>query len=104
MFRSMKDIDMDEIVLKAQKLPEQTNPLHKRTSKFTGVIKNGKDAWYSVMNIDTYRCYLGTHNEESLAAKIYDIAQIQNKGLETVVNFSYTKAQILAILQEKSIV
>ena len=76
MFRTIKDLDMDHEVLKAQKLPEKTNPNHKRTSKYTGVIKNGKDAWYSVMNIDTYRCHLGTHNDEAVAAKIYDIAQI----------------------------
>jgi len=100
MFKKLKDLEMNDVVLTARKLPESTNPNHKRTSKYTGVIKNGKDAWYSVMNIDTFRCYLGTHNEEAIAGNIYDIAQIQCKGLDTVVNFSYTKAQILAILME----
>ena len=53
---------MNQVVLEAQKLPTNTNSQHKRSSRYTGVIKNGKEAWYAVMNIDTYRCYLGTHN------------------------------------------
>ena len=65
---------MGEVILYGRKLPNETNTNHKRSSRYTGVIKNGKDAWYGVMNIDTYRCYLGTHCEEMLAAQIYDIA------------------------------
>ena len=74
MIQEISNVKMDQIVLEARKLPTETNTKHKRSSKYTGVIKNGKDAWYSVMNIDTYRCYLGTHNDEIMAAKIYDIA------------------------------
>jgi len=74
MFHGLADLEMDQVVLEARRLPAETNANHKRSSKYTGVIKNGKDAWYSVMNIDTYRCYLGTHNDELIAAKIYDIA------------------------------
>ena len=50
------------------------------------------------------RVNLGTHSEEMVAAKIYDIALIQEKGLNALVNLSYSKASLLAILFVKSLI
>ena len=38
-----------------------------------------------------------------MAAKLYDIIMVQNKGLSARLNFSYTKAELLAILCNGSI-
>lgn len=54
--------------------------------------------------IESEQIYLGNFTDEEYAAKIYDIVTIQNKCLEESLNFSYTKAEILAILFEKSLV
>ena len=67
---------MDQMVLEAQPLPAEENIKNKRSSRYTGVIKNGKHAWSSSMNIDSFKCYLGNHQDEILAAKVYDAAQI----------------------------
>lgn len=55
---------MDDVVLKGKKLLTEMNPNFKRSSKYTGVKKNGTNIWYSVMDIDTFRCYLGNHQDE----------------------------------------
>ena len=37
------------------------------------------------------KTYFGQHLSEELAARIYDIINIQYKGLEAITNFQYTK-------------
>lgn len=43
-------------------------------------------------------------NDPLKAALLYDLAIIQAKGKSSKINFDYTRAQLLAILFEKSIV
>jgi hypothetical protein len=65
---------------------------------------NGKNSWFAEIYIENYRCYLGTYKSELRAAKIQDVVQIQCNGLGAKLNFDYSKAEILAILEERSIV
>lgn len=52
--------------------------------------------------IDQKIIYLGTFKDATLAAKMYDVALIQARGLEAKTNFNYTKHELLAMLFEPS--
>ena len=54
--------------------------------------------------IDQEKVYLCSMPKEKLAASLYDVSLVQAKCLKARVNFDYSKAHILAILFEKSIV
>lgn len=54
--------------------------------------------------IDSEKIYLCTSDDPYQAALLYDIVIIQAKGLNSKINFNYTKEELLAILFEKSIV
>ncbi len=45
--------------------------------------------------------YIGSINSEEKEAKIYDRHAILTHGLRAKTNYSYTKAQILCILQNE---
>lgn len=53
--------------------------------------------------IETQKVYLCNTEDPNIAARLYDIAVIQTRGLKAKVNFDYTKAQILAILLQESL-
>jgi hypothetical protein len=52
--------------------------------------------------IDQKIIYLGTFKDPTLAAKMYDVALIQARGLEAKTNFNYSKHELLAMLFEPS--
>jgi hypothetical protein len=64
---------------------------------YRGVSVNGK-AWQVLIMIDSEKIYLCTLNDPIKGAQLYDLAIIQAKGLNSKINFSYTKVQLLAIL------
>ena len=53
--------------------------------------------------IETQKVYLCNTEDPVIAARLYDIAVIQTRGLKAKVNFDYNKAQILAILLQESL-
>ena len=54
--------------------------------------------------IDTEKIYLCTTDDPRQAAILYDIVILQAKGHSSKINFNATKADILAILFERSLV
>lgn len=48
--------------------------------------------------IEKFKIYVGTVTSEELASALYDIFQIQIRGIKAKPNFSYTKKEIIAIL------
>lgn len=54
--------------------------------------------------IDSEKIYLCTTDDPRQAAQLYDYVIIQAKGLGSKINFNYSKAELLAVLFEKSIV
>ena len=48
--------------------------------------------------INRQKIYLGTLPTEELAAKFYDKVAIQNQGVKAKTNFSYTKEEVLSIV------
>jgi hypothetical protein len=65
-----------------------------------------------MINIGGTKVYLGTQKDPILAARIYDIVCIQSNGYRTKLvktnnsktNFSYSKAEVLAILFERYLI
>ena len=55
------------------------------------------------MAINHNKIYLCQLKDEKMAAKLYDYVMIQNRGLNSRLNFSYTKAELLAILINRSV-
>jgi len=53
--------------------------------------------------IETQKVYLCNTEDPVIAARLYDIAVIQTRGLKAKVNFDYNKAQLLAILLQESL-
>lgn len=54
--------------------------------------------------MDSEKIYMGCLYDQEAAARVYDMAVIQSKGLEAKVNFGYSKAYLLACLFEESII
>ena len=68
-----------------------------RGTEFRGVSRNGRNSWQIQLMINRQQFYLATVDNIILAALIYDITSIQSKGLQSKTNFSYTRAELLAI-------
>ena len=69
----------------------------KRGSKYRGVSKNGNQ-WQVLMMFHNSKSYIGTYPSEELAARIYDIVAIKNKGIKAITNFNYSPKQINNII------
>lgn len=65
----------------------------KRSSKYRGVSKNGNQ-WQVLIMVNKSKTYIGTYSSETIAARIYDIIAIKNRGTKARTNFIYNKNQI----------
>ena len=72
-----------------------------RSTNYRGVSKNGRCNWQILTMIDGEKFYVGTVDDMNKAAIIYDVLSIQTKGRKAKTNFSYSKNELLAILQLK---
>ena len=68
----------------------------KRSSKCRGVSKNGNQ-WQVLIMVNKSKTYIGTYSSESIAARIYDIIAIKNRGIKARTNFVYSKNQLTKI-------
>ena len=71
---------------------------NKRSSRFRGVSKNGNQ-WQVLMMINNNKSYIGSYPSEELAARIYDILSLKNRGMKARTNFKYTSQQIKNICE-----
>ena len=62
-------------------------------SKYRGVTKN-KKKWQAYIWVNNKNMYLGSYINEKIAAKIYDVMAIKNKGTKAKTNFKYNIEQI----------
>ena len=60
----------------------------KTSSKYRGVSKNG-NKWQVLMQINNKQRYIGSYLSEELAARVYDILSIKNRGIKARTNFKY---------------
>ena len=71
---------------------------NKRSSRFRGVSKNGNQ-WQVLMMINKNKSYIGSYPSEELAARIYDILSLKNRGVKARTNFIYTNQEIKKICE-----
>ena len=64
----------------------------KRWSKYRGVSRNGKQ-WQVLIMINKRKSYVGSYSSEEIAARIYDILSIKNRGDKAKTNFIYNEKQ-----------
>ena len=72
----------------------------KRWSKYRGVSKNGNQ-WQVLIMLHKRKSYIGTYSTEEMAARIYDILSIRNRGVKAKTNFLYNEKQIKKIRSNK---
>ena len=65
---------------------------------YRGVARNGNTGWQIMCMIRNKQYFIGTVDNVSMAALIYDMIQLQSNGLEVKTNLSYTKLDIIAVL------
>ena len=70
-----------------------------RGSKFRGVSRNGRK-WQVQLLGDLRKRYIGSIGNEKTAAKLYDYYAILNSGLLAKTNFSYTKQDLLKMIEK----
>ena len=64
-----------------------------KSSKYRGITKI-KKKWQVYILIKGKNTYLGSYSSETIAAKVYDIMAIKNKGNKAITNFKYDSRQI----------
>ena len=95
---------MDELaVLSARKVNHGKFSDRYRGSLYRGVSKNGK-AWQILIMIDNEKIYLCIMDNPRQAAVLYDYVIVQAKGLAAKLNSNYSRAELLAVLFQRSIV
>ena len=67
-----------------------------RRSIYRGVSKNG-NKWQAIVYSKYLNGYIGVYPTQELAARVYDIYSIKNKGLKANTNFMYNLHQIQKI-------
>jgi hypothetical protein len=73
---------------------------NKRSSQYRGVSKNGNQ-WQVLMMIHKNKSYIGSYPSEELAARIYDILALKNRGIKARTNFIYNSQQIKNICEKE---
>lgn len=73
---------------------------NKTSSKFRGVSRNGNN-WQALIMVNHKKYYIGSYPSEELAARIYDIHAIKNRGIKARTNFPYDNIQIKNIYEKK---
>jgi len=73
---------------------------NKTSSKYRGVSKNGKK-WQVLIRINNKNSYIGSFLSEEMAARVYDILAIKNRGIKARTNFIYNNIQKNKIYESK---
>ena len=73
---------------------------NKTSSKYRGVSKNG-NKWQVLIMINNKKYYLGSYLSEEMAARVYDIFAIKNRGIKARTNFIYNNIQKKKINESK---
>jgi len=72
--------------------------INKTSSKYRGVSRNGNN-WQVLIMIKNKKYYIGSYPSEEIAAKIYDIVAIKNRGVKAKTNFPYNNIQMKNIYE-----
>ena len=73
---------------------------NKTSSKYRGVSKNGNN-WQALIMVNNQKYYIGSYPSEEMAARVYDIFAIKNRGIKARTNFIYNNIQKNIIKESK---
>ena len=87
-------IYINKLLLKPKNTKKDIIPKEKkRNSIYRGVSKNG-NKWQVIIYSKYCKKYIGLYKTQEIAARIYDIISIKNKGIKARTNFEYDIHQI----------
>lgn len=87
-----------KMVNQKKKKREIMDEKNKRKSIYRGVSKNG-NKWQTIIHYKKKKEYIGVYPSEELAARIYDIIALKNRGIKAKTNFIYSISQINNIIE-----
>eukprot|EP00344_Euplotes_crassus_P008768 CAMPEP_0196995834 /NCGR_PEP_ID=MMETSP1380-20130617/1859_1 /TAXON_ID=5936 /ORGANISM="Euplotes crassus, Strain CT5" /LENGTH=179 /DNA_ID=CAMNT_0042411625 /DNA_START=270 /DNA_END=809 /DNA_ORIENTATION=- len=97
---SVRDQILEEGITAFYSSPKKSRTIvveKSRRSKYIGVSKNN-DHWQALINIGRTKKYIDIFLSEQEAARTYDVYAIAIKGLGANLNFNYTGAQMVAMV------
>lgn len=94
--KNNKLVFMNKGLIKQKKKSTDIIEKKGRKSLYRGVSKNGNN-WQVIISNKNNNAYIGTYPSQEIAAVIYDIISIKNKGIKAKTNFIYNINQILKI-------
>ena len=99
--KNNKMIYINKLLLKPKNTKKDIIPKEKkRNSIYRGVSKNG-NKWQVIIYSKYCKKYIGLYKTQEIAARIYDIISIKNKGIKAKTNFIYNLHQIQKITDTK---
>lgn len=106
--KNKKPVYIDKYFLNANSISRNIKKLkknkfiirNKTSSKYLGVSKNGSK-WQVLMKINKKQSYIGSYPSEELAARVYDVLAIKNRGIKARTNFIYNNIQKNIISESK---
>ena len=97
--KNNKMIYMNKFLIKQKiKKNDETFERKKRSSIYRGVSRNG-NSWQVIIYSKYSKGYVGIFKSPEIAARIYDIISIKNKGIKAKTNFQYNIHQIQNICE-----
>ena len=89
---------MNKCLIKTKTKKEDIMKEKKRKSLYRGVSRNG-NKWQTIISFNKKIEYLGVYPTEEIAARVYDIFSIKNRGIKAKTNFEYDIHQIQKITE-----
>lgn len=101
MKKNNKMIYINKYIIESNKKKKSEKKISKnRSSQFRGVTKNG-NKWQTIISFNKKIEYYGIYEKPDIAARVYDIISIKNRGIKAKTNFEYNIHQIQKILELK---
>ena len=94
--KNRKFIFMNKSLIKTKKKNNNIKERKFRRGIYRGVSKNGKK-WQTIVSYKGTPKYAGVFETQEIAARVYDIISIKNKGIKAKTNFEYSLSQIQKI-------
>ena len=97
--KNRKMVFMNKGLLKPKFIKTKNTGENSRKSRYRGVSRNG-NKWQTIISSKHFKGYIGIYPTEEIAARVYDIISIKNKGIKAKTNFKYNVHQIQTISEE----
>lgn len=98
--KNNKFVYMNKLLIKTKIKPKEIIfEKKRRSSRYRGVSKNGSK-WQVIISSKYNKGYIGNYETQEIAARVYDIISIKNKGIKARTNYEYNIHQIQKINEE----